>query len=210
MIAALILAVGYFAWRGVGRALTESGDLAVGYAAARALVFGHDPYAVVALKQELLQADGVGVAASGLLDGLLNVYFPTTLPVFVPLAWAAWPLARVLMVAINVAATLVIAFGLVRWLGWRAKATRSLALMAFVLALGPIHLTLALGQSGVVATAGLVMAMLLERSGRYRMAGALYGLATAVKIQLGLPFLAYLVWRRRWTHWPRVAWSWER
>lgn len=30
-------------------------------------------------------------------------------------------------------------------------------------------------------------------------AGLLYGLATILKVQLGLPFLAYLVWRRRWT-----------
>ena len=198
VIVALLLAVAYFAWRGVGRALSDSGDLAVGYAAARAFVFGHDPYSVIALKQELIAADGVDVATSGFLDFSRNVYFPTTLPAFVPLTLTTWPLARLLMVAINVAATLVIAFGLVRWLGWRVGATRSMVLIAAVLALGPLHLTLANGQSGAVATAGLVLAMLLERSGRDRAAGVLYGLAIAAKVQLGLPFLAYLVWRRRW------------
>jgi hypothetical protein len=39
---------------------------------------------------------------------------------------------------------------------------------------------------------------MLERSGHPKAAGMMYSLATAVKIQVGLPFLAYLVWRRRW------------
>ena len=30
------------------------------------------------------------------------------------------------------------------------------------------------------------------------MGGLVYGLSIAVKVQIGLPFLAYLLWRRRW------------
>jgi hypothetical protein len=45
----------------------------------------------------------------------------------------------------------------------------------------------------------VVAAVLLELSGRATASGAMYGLATAIKIQVGLPFVAYLLWRRRGT-----------
>ena len=69
--------------------------------------------------------------------------------------------------------------------------------------LAPVVATVATGQTGLVATAAIVAAMLLERSGHGTASGAMYGLATVVKIQIGLPFVAYLLWRRRWV--PAVA-----
>jgi hypothetical protein len=203
-IGALILALAYLAWRGVWRAIGDSEDLAVGYAAARAWWLGLDPYAVGALKTVLLAADGGSLATGDLLDGLRNVYLPPTLPVFLPLALGSWPIAWPLMLGLNLGASLAIAVGLVRLLGWPLSAIRSLWLCAGILALGPLHLTMALGQTAILASALLVGAILLERASRPRSAGVLYGLATAVKIQIGLPFVAYLVWRRRWAS---VAWA---
>ena len=43
-----------------------------------------------------------------------------------------------------------------------------------------------------------MLAALFERSEDDALAGVMYGLATAMKIQIGLPFLAYVIWRRRW------------
>ena len=68
-----------------------------------------------------------------------------------------------------------------------------------MLALAPVHTSVAYGQSPVLATAALAGAMLLEQRASPRWAGALYGLATALKVQLGLPFVAYLLWKRRWS-----------
>ena len=201
--ATLGLAVAYFAWRGAWRALLDSQDLTVGYAAARGWLLGHDPYLVVSLKSVLLEAGGGALATGDLLDGLRNVYFPTSLPVFLAIAIVSWPNAVLLMLALNVAASLLIATGLVRILGWHWTSGRALGLVAFVIALGPLHLTMSLGQTGILATAGIVAALLLERSGHRVLAGALYGLATAVKVQIGLPFVAYLLWRGRWA----TAWS---
>jgi hypothetical protein len=192
------LALADLAWRGVGRALGDSEDLAVGFTAARAWWLGLDPYAVAPLKAVLLAADGGSLASGDLLDGLRNVYFPTTLLIFLPIAAVPWPIAWPLMLGLNLAASMVIVLGLVRVLDWHLWSTRALWLAAVILALGPLHLTMALGQTAIVATALLVAAFLLEHAGHARSAGVLYGLATAVKVQIGLPFVAYLAWRRRW------------
>ncbi|MGO9207798.1 MAG: glycosyltransferase family 87 protein [Candidatus Limnocylindrales bacterium] len=196
--AALILVVAYFLWRGVWRGATDSGDLAVGFSAARAWLLGHDPYDAVVLNHDLLLAGATNLAHYGLLESSRNVYFPTTLPVFVPLALASWPEATVLAAAINVGASLFIALGVSNLLGWRLTSSKALALTAFLLAWAPEIDTIASGQTGIAATAAVVAAMLLERSGRRAASGVAYGLATAIKVQVGLPFLAYLLWRRRW------------
>ena len=197
LFAAVIAALLYFAWRAVWRALTDSGDLAVGFSAARAWLVGHDPYDAVVLKHDLLLAGGTQSAIDR-LDALRNVYFPPTLPLFLPVSVFSWPLAAIGWLILNVGAVVFVAVGLARLFGWSPSSTRALALTAFLLALAPVHTTIASGQTGLVATAALVAAMLLERSGRPIQAGLAYGLATAIKVQVGLPFLAYLVWRRRW------------
>ena len=95
-----------------------------------------------------------------------NVYFPTTLPSFAPLAPLSWDQAKFAVLALNIAATAFIAWGLVRLLGWRRSEARTLWLVAFVLALAPLHTTMAIGQVAILTTAAIVAAMLLERSGR--------------------------------------------
>jgi hypothetical protein len=175
----------------------DPADLAVGFSAAHAWLLGNNPYDVAVLKHDLLVAGGTD-SVIGQLDQLRNVYFPTTLPLFAPIALVAWPQAALLWLALNVVAALFIAFGLCRLLGWRLGSTRALTLSLFILALAPLRTTMVIGQTALAATAALVAAMLLERSGRRIPAGVAYGLAMAVKVQIGLPFFAYLLWRRRW------------
>lgn len=196
--AALIGAIAYFAWRGVIRGLGDSGDLAVGYAAGRAWLDGLDPYDAGILVRELTNAGGFDIARSGLLEQLQNVYFPATLPPFALLAPIPWAPAAIAYLLLNVAGVLVVIGGLIRILHWRPTDGRAIALSMFVLALAPVHTTLASGQTAVLATAGLVLAVALEQAGHPRWSGLCYGVATIVKVQIGLPFLAYLVWRRRW------------
>lgn len=194
----LIFAVVVFAWRGIWPGLNDSPDLAVGYAGGRAWLAGHDPYDAATLNADILLAGGAEVVADRVLDRLPNVYFPTTIPAFAPLALTPWPVAKLLWLGLNSAAALFIATGSARLLGWPLRALRSRTLVAFILVLAPFHTTVALGQTGLVSTAAVVAALLLERSGRRIPAGIAFGLATILKIQIGLPFLAYLIWRRRW------------
>lgn len=195
---ALAAALPYFFWRGIWRGIDRSGDLSVGYSAARAWLHGRNPYGASVLKDELLQAGGTELALSGLLDALQNLYFPTTLPIFLPVALMPWPMAKLFWLMLNVIGTLFIAFGLAHLFRWRFNSTRALGLMAILLALSPIHTTIRLGQTSILSMAALVTAVILERHRRPACAGLAYGFATAIKVQIGLPFLAYLLWRQRW------------
>jgi hypothetical protein len=197
VLAVLALAVAYLTWRGIFRGATISGDLVVGYSSAVAWLQGHDPYDVGVLVQDALIGGGSAVPIAR-LDELRNVYFPTTIPIFVPIAWLPWTDARLVWLALNLLSTVFIALGLARLAGWGVMTVRTLAFCAVVFALAPVHTTMALGQTALAATAALVAALMLERAGRDAWAGLLYGVATAVKIQIGLPFLVYLAWRRRW------------
>lgn len=194
-IGAFVVAVAYFVWRGPWRGVSDSGDLTYGYAAAQAWLVGTNPYDAVVLAANIVKGGGP-VVPMAIGHG---VYFPTSIPLFLPISVAPWSVAVLIGVALNVAGGLGIALGLTRWLGWRPTSTLGLAMIAFILALGPIHTTISAGQTGVVATACVVAAMLLEQSGRATWAGVGYGLASAVKIQIGLPFVAHILWRRRWS-----------
>ena len=196
-LAIFSVSIAYLTWRGLVRGLANSSDLVVGYAAGQAWLLGHDPYDVAVLVREALSIGGPDTPVRH-LDRLLNVYFPTTLPIFVPLSLLSWPDARLTWLSLNLVSTVFIALGVARLSGWGVMAVRTLAFSSVVFALAPVHTTMSLGQTAVLATGCLVGALMLERSGHPRAAGLLYALATAVKIQIGLPFLAYLVWRRRW------------
>ena len=197
-IVGLLVATVYVAWRGVWRGLLESGDLAVGFSSALAWLHGGDPYDVSELQRQLEAAGGAGLTVTQ-LELLRNVYVPATIPMFIPLTPLSWPDARIVWVTLNLVATLVVALGMTRLMGWRPTSTRAIAFVAFILALAPVHATMASGQTTLVAAAFLVAALLAERSGSPRAAGLFLGLATAFKLQVALPFAAYYLLRRRWT-----------
>ncbi len=194
---AVALALGYLAWRGIWRSGSESGDIAVAFAAGRSWLLGHDPYAVPTLVQDFAAGGGAGMSPDH-FEQLRDVWFPTTLPALAPLAVLGWSQAMLAGVALNVAASFFIAIGTVRLAGWAVVSAKGLLLIAFILAMAPLQTTIAFGQTGILATAAIVAAMLAERVERPWLAGVCYGLATVIKVQIGLPFFAYLLWRRRW------------
>lgn len=188
-------AVVYFAWRGVLRGWLDSGDLAVAFGGGWAWLVGSDPYAITVLEGHLAAA-GASDRFVTQLDTLLNVFAPTTFPLVAPLGLLPWAPAVLLWLLVNIGATLVVAFGLVWLLEWPLRSTRAIVLTAFVLALAPVHSTMASGQTGLVATAALVLGAIAQRRGQPLRTAVLYALAVALKVQIGLPFLAYLAWRR--------------
>jgi hypothetical protein len=192
--AGAVAAVAYFILRGPLRGINESFDLTYGYAAAQAWSSGLNPYDATVLEANMIAAQGP-VVPMAIGHG---VYLPFSIPLFTPIAPLPWQPALMLGLIVNVGCAFAIALGLVHLLGLRRSSTHGLVLFGFIMALGPIHTTVAAGQTGVVATAGLVGAMVLEQSKRDRWAGAVYGLASAVKAQIGLPFVLWALCRRRW------------
>lgn len=196
--ALLAISAAYLAWRGIARGLATSFDLTVGFAAGKAWLQGLDPYDPAVLGR-VLAATSAGADTVNQLDTLRNVYVPTTLPLYVPLGLFDWLTARTFMVGLNTVASLGIAFGLCRIVGLSLAGPSAIGLIALVLAFAPLHTSMAIGQSAIIATGLIVGAILLDRSGRPVAAGIAYGLAGAAKVQLGLPFLAFQVLRRRWS-----------
>lgn len=188
----------YLTWRGIERGLVTSFDLTVGFAAGQAWLQGFDPYDPAVLER-VLAATSAGADTGNRLASLRNVYVPTTLPLYVPLGLFDWPSARAFMVGLNAVASLGIVFGLCRLLGLWLASPSAIGLIAFVLAFAPLQTSMAIGQSAIIATSLVVAAILLDRSGRPVAAGMAYGLATAAKVQLGLPFLAFQILRARWS-----------
>jgi hypothetical protein len=189
------IAVVYFAWRGVVREWLDSGDFAVAFGGGWAWLVGSDPYGVTVLEQHLAAA-GASDRFVTQLETLRNVFAPTTLPLFAPIGLLPWAPAVLVWLLVNVASTLAIAFGLAWLLDWPLRSTRAILLVAAVLALAPVHSTMASGQTGLAATAALVLGVVAQRRGSTPWAAVLYALAVAFKAQIGLPFLVYLAWRR--------------
>lgn len=191
----LIMAVVYLASRGVWRALDHQTDMTYEYSATLAWLRGLNPYDAETLRTIVREGGGP------VIENAVGhpVYFPSALPLFLPIAWGSWADARSVALLANLGGTLFVAWGMTRLAGWRATDTRSLLMMAFFLALAPLHTAIAFGQTAPLVTAAIVGAVLLERVPRPGWAGVLYGLATAIKLSIGAPFLAYVVWRRRAT-----------
>lgn len=198
LIAILILVGGCFLWRGPIRAAANSGDLMVGYSAARAWLAGDDPYAPAVLRDHLERGGGGEEATEVRMNFMRNIYLPVTLPMFVPVAVLPWPAARISWAIANTAGLAVIVLGLLWLAGVPICSNRSIWLMVLAMAMTPVHTAIGLGQVSIASVMLLVLAFAAERAGRSWWAGLLYGLATAIKVQIGLPFVAWALWRRQW------------
>lgn len=196
----LTLTVACFAWRGPIRAVAGggSGDLTVGYSAARAWIAGDDPYDPVILRGHLARAGGVAQATEASMNFMRNIYLPVTIPMFVPVALLPWPVARISWALINVAGLVVIVVRVLRLAEVPVCSYRGTGLIVLAMLFAPVQTAIGTGQSSIVSVMLLILASGKEQAGRPWWAGLLYGLATAMKVQIGLPFVAYLLWRRRW------------
>ena len=188
----------YFTWCGPVRGIRESGDLTVGYSAGQAWLAGEDPYQPAMLMKHLAQAGAQEFATPDYVGFMRNIYLPTTLPLYSPVGVFPWTVARSVWVGLGTVSLLVCVAGIMQLAGVRWGSTPGLGLMALSLALAPVHTAFGLGQVSVIALGSLMAAVMLEQRGRAGWAGLFYGLATIAKVQIGLPFVLYVLWRQRW------------
>ena len=131
-------------------------------------------------------------------EGLLFTYPPVALMVLAPLAWPPFPLAAVLLVAINVLLVYGVCLVLVRVSGLRitgrGPGLDAAVLLAPALWLEPVRNTFDYGQVNLLLLA-LVTVDLLLVPARWR--GVLTGVAAAVKVTPAF-FLLWCVATRAW------------
>jgi hypothetical protein len=131
-------------------------------------------------------------------SGMPTAYPLTCLLVLAPLAILPWPAAQLAWLVITVCLTLGAIWSLLEMGGFEKSNWRGYVFVAFALALAPLHTGLAAGSIviGTVALCGIAVAR--EQRGSEVVAGILFGMATCLKPQIGLPFLVYYLLRRRW------------
>lgn len=182
-VAALI--VGELMVRGPVRALRESRDLTVHFAAARVWIQGGNPY-------DMRQVGDAFEAGGGPRElrptdaWMPSVYPPVTMAVEAPLALVPWRTAVLLFTASSLALSVLAIVRLAR----RAGLTGGLRAIAILgtLALAPLHTGLGAGQVAIPSAALLLLGWSL-RDERPGAAGVLIALGAALKPTLALPFL---------------------
>ncbi len=208
LIALVLLAAGEFVLRGPIRFLhaLDFNDFISPYIQARALVQGIDPYSpenLVRLWPE--GAQRFDFLARDLASGtlIINHGIPTAYPLtcfllLTPFAVFRWPIAHLAWLVTNLVLVLWLLWSLVSLAGFRWQEKRAYLFLALALALAPFHTGLAAGSIAIVTVALCGIAISAAHRKNDTLAGILIGLAICLKPQIGVPFLAYYVLRRRW------------
>lgn len=195
----VLSATALLVWRGPVRAVMEKSDEASDflllYTSSRAWAEGSDPYDPANLERIYEQAGGTEAGTLLRRGREAFIYPPATFVAYQPFTWLPWRGARVAWAVLSTGLWLTAIVMLARmaelpgrWLGtWLAGAVG--------IALAPAHTAIAFGQSPVLVAVLLTMAF-MPRSGTGR--GGWLGLASAIKPQLGVPFVAYAAYRRQW------------
>lgn len=117
-----------------------------------------------------------------------------------PMAVLPWPVAATLSVLFTVAATALVLWWLVvplaRRVGWPPRFAYAVAL-CLVIAYEPMRETVNFGQVNLLLLALVAADLLILVARRHPAAGALVGVATAIKLTPGI-FIVYLLLTRRW------------
>jgi hypothetical protein len=208
----VLLASAEFVVRGPVRFLqaADFNDFISPYIQSRALIQGMDPYSPEVLVRfwPVEGAHRPQFLAKELADGTLiekrgipTAYPLTCLLLLIPLAVLPWPVAHLTWLVITTCLIFAVIGSLLSLLtagelsgsDWRAY-----VFVAFALALAPLHTGVAAGSIVVstVALCGIALSHELRRNGT--LAGILLGMAVCLKPQIGLPFFAYYILRRRW------------
>ncbi len=194
-----VLAVCIFFWRGPinGMSPGHGGDFDVVSLVTRAWLHGQNPYQYENLRPayEETKMDTERPADP---RWLVALYPPSLYPVMAPLALFDRDTGRHIMIALNLVMTMVILWLLPTVAGVQDSAKWTTLLRIAVLLLAPLWTAINMGQTALLVAALLVAGVWCRQRG-YRVAGGvLLGIATAVKVNVALPFVAYELCRGRW------------
>jgi hypothetical protein len=171
-----------------------------------AWVKGMDPYSPRTLV-ELWPRTGVhwqflsAHASAGTLareNGIPSPYPISCFVILAPLSLLSWQAVFALMAVANLGSVAALVVGLGRLAGLRAASMRAYLFLALVLGWAPLHTAIATANLIVVAFALAVTGMYEASRRREISAGLLLGMATCLKPQVGLVFIAYYLLHRRW------------
>ncbi len=195
----VLLAIGLFLWRGPVRAMGPgmSADFALVQGAAVAFWAGENPYDAAVL-DEIFRQTGAGERFPQWRGSRDLLYPPTTFLLYAPFGVVDFPAGRIAWLLLNCLSVGVVFESLRRLIGAPLRSDASLLLGAVTLAWAPALTTFAYGQTPLPVLACVCAGHALRSAGRPKTAGVLFGIAAALKPQIGLVFIAYEAFRRRW------------
>lgn len=172
------------------------------YAASRVWLAGGDPFDIHQVYDAWEKSGhgryfGASEADPQALSVWVAVYPPPSLVMLAPLAAVPAVPAHLAWFLINLLLLVLTIVGLWSMGGMRDWQSR-LFLLACLLASAPVEDALESGQLCFPACAGVILAVWAVARRRLTLAGVLLGLATAVKVQVGAPFLLFYLLLRRW------------
>lgn len=196
----LILIAGTeFLLRGPGRYLpgpSNWNDLSQNYTAAKLWLKGQSPADprnfVILWKQEghsRLDLDDIRTHLSPPLGGLV---------VLAPVAALPWKAAKLTWLAILLLSFAATVYALASTAGFRWNETPTLVFIAACLALAPFQTGFASGNTSILVIGLCAVAIWAARGDHDVAAGILFGVACAVKPQLGAFLVLYYLVQRRW------------
>lgn len=195
----ILFAGAEFLLRGPARYLSELSnwnDLSQNYTASKLWLKGLSPADpknfVILWKQEghsRLDLDDIRTHLSPPLGGLV---------VLAPVAALPWRAAKIAWLAILLISFAATVWALATTSDFRWGEVRTLTFIAGCLALAPFHTGFATGNTSILVIGLCAVAIWAARENRDVAAGIVFGIACAVKPQLGAFLVLYYLVRRRW------------
>jgi hypothetical protein len=194
----LLAAIAEFIIRGPLRNLrpTNWNDLAQLYAATRLWLRGQNfanPENFVALWR-----DEVGSTLSSYTVRTHLAPTPPTLVLLSPIAAMPWPWAKIVWLAVLLAAFSLTVWALVKTAGFRFGEPRTLAFIAGCCALAPFHTGIAAANATILVVGLCALGVWAANGRRDIAAGLLFGVACSLKPHIGSFLVLYYLVRRRW------------
>src|SRR5579872_1880040 len=175
---------------------TNWNDLAQNYAATRLWLRGQnfaDPENFVALwRNEANSTLGARTVRTHLAPPL------GTLVLMAPIGALPWPAARLVWLALLVAAFGLTVWSLMRVAGFHLEEPRTLAFIAGCLALAPFHTGIASANQTILVVGFCALGIWAASGKRDVVAGLLFGVACSLKPHIGSFLVLYYLVRRRW------------
>jgi hypothetical protein len=194
----LLAAFAEFVVRGPLRNLhpTNWNDLAQFYASSRLWLRGEDfasPDNFVALWR-----DEVGSTLSSHTIRTHIAPPPGCLVLYAPIAALPWPWAKIVWLAVLLAAFAATVWALAKTVGFRTDEPRTLAFIAACCALAPFHTGIASANAAILVVGLCTLGICAATGRRDIAAGLLFGAACSLKPHVGSFLVLYYLVRRRW------------
>jgi len=192
-----------FVWRGPVFEASNGLDFILVYSASQTWIHGENPYDKTAVDRAWSESGGPADRGPLTRKESALIYPPTTLLLMAPFGALSWSAALPAWIVANIAFLAISIVCISRLARFCIGQKRTWLFVIASLMFMPVHTTFRHGQTSLYALALIALASAFavgagRQIGRNTFSGVLLGAAGVFKPQVGLPYLALDVLRKRW------------